>query len=310
MILPEGWEAFYDGVCERTNALTKSGIWNGDAHSIRAWLGNFTEDTHRYIAAHILDRLTYRTEKMTESAFRMYLSSVFREFCRDAGNSVGSNIEEWLAALRAPHCPWTNKIKLCSVSKAGEHGESGSHMIRILTGGLFSQDHIFPVDTQKLHSVKGNILLIVDDFMGSGDQFIKFAKHHKLEDALKHNHIVYAPSVAYYKGLENLTHSNYKIKITPLEIVPEKERFFSHKPGAKFFGDDINTEIDVLKVYHEMRKLCPEFGKKGCDTVWMGRDDASLCVGFQWGCPNQSLGLMWLDGNSNWERLVRRRGSQ
>jgi hypothetical protein len=310
MKLPEGWEAFYTGVCTRTKALTKSGIWHTDASSIFAWLGNFTEPAHQYVAAHILDRLTFRTEKMTESAFRMYLSSTFREFCKNSSNQTGSNVEEWLAGLRTPHCSWTNKIKLCSVSKAGEHGESGSHIIRILTGGLFSENHVFPVDTEQLHNVKSYIILIVDDFMGSGDQFIKFAKHHKLEIAAKHNHIIYAPSVAYYKGLENLSTSTYKIKITPLEIVAKKEQFFSHEPDARFFGDDVNTEADVLKVYHEMRKLCPGFGKRSCDKVWLGRDNASLCIGFQWGCPNQSLGLMWLDGDAKWQRLVRRRGSQ
>lgn len=310
MILPEGWEAFYIGVCDRTKALTKSGVWNGDASSMLAWLGNFSKDTHRYVAAHILDRLTFRTEKMTEAAYRMYVSSIFREFCKESSNPIGSSVEEWLTALRNPNSPWTKNIKLCSVSKAGEHGESGSHIIRILTGSMFSEKHIYPVDTRKLEAVKGYIILIVDDFMGSGDQFLKFAKHHKLELAAKNNHIIYAPSIAYYKGLENLAKSAFKIRITPLEVVSKKEQFFSHEPGAKFFGDDVNTESDIYNVYKEMRTLCPEFGKKAYDDYWPGRDEASLCVGFQWGCPNQSLGLMWLDGDADWQRLVRRRGSQ
>jgi len=310
MILPEGWEAFYTGVCDRTKALTKGGIWNNDASTMLAWLANFQDDKQRYLAAHILDRLTFRTEKMTESAFRMYLSSTFREFCQNAKNPIGSNVEDWLSGLRTPRCPWTEKIKLCSVSKAGEHGESGSHMIRILTGSVFSEDHVFSVDTEKLCNIKGYIILIVDDFMGSGDQFIKFAEHHKLDVAAKHNHIVYAPSVAYYKGLENLATSKYKVKITPLEVVSKNERFFSHEPNARFVGDDVNSEADVLKVYNDMRNLCTEFRTSGSKRYWLGRDTASLCVGFQWGCPNQSLGLMWLDGNTDWQRLVRRRGSQ
>jgi|GEM_PF-1951340 len=310
MILPEGWEAFYAGVCDRITALTKSGIWNNDASTMLAWLANFPDDKQRYVAAHILDRLTFRTEKMTESAFRMYLSSTFREFCKTASNQVGPNIEDWLKALRTPYCAWTNKIKLCSVSKAGDHGESGSHMIRILTGSVFSQDHIFPVDTEKLCNIKGYIILIVDDFMGSGDQFITFAKYHRLDIAAKHNHIVYAPSIAYYKGLENLAASKYKVKITPLEIVSKNECFFSHEPNARFVGDDVNSEAAVLNVYNDMRRLCKEFGKTSLDGYWLGRDKASLCVGFQWGCPNQTLGLMWLDGNDDWQRLIGRRGSQ
>jgi hypothetical protein len=310
MILPEGWEAFYNGVCDRTKALTKSGIWNTDASSMHAWLGNFSEDKHRYVAAHILDRLTFRTEKMTESAFRLYLSSIFREFCQHSLNQVGTNVEDWLAALRNSRCAWTNEIKLCSVSKAGEHGESGSHMIRILTGSLFSEKYIFPVDTQLLSSVRGNIILIVDDFVGSGDQFLKFAIHHKLEEAARNNRIIYAPSVAYHKGIENISKRKYPIKITPLEILSKKEQFFSHEKDARFFGDDVNEEKDILKVYSEMRQLSPNFMKQGNNSYWLGRDYASLCVGFQWGCPNQSLGMMWLEGDANWQRLVRRRGSQ
>ena len=312
MILPEGWEAFYKGVCDRTKALTKSGIWNTDASSMYAWLGNFSKDEHRYVAAHILDRLTFRTEKMTESAFRMYLSSVFREYCRSSLNKdqVGASVEEWLAILRDPKYISTNRIRLCSVSKAGEHGESGSHMVRILTGDLFSEKYVFPVDTHPLNSIQGHIILIVDDFVGSGDQFLKFAAHHKLSEAAKKNRIIYAPSIAYYKGIQNFKKLSYPITITPLEVLTKKEQFFSHEKGAKFFGDDVNSEAEVLNVYAEMRKLTPNFMRPGTTQFWLGRDDASLCVGFQWGCPNQSLGMMWLEGDANWQRLVRRRGSQ
>jgi len=111
--------------------------------------------------------------------------------------------------------------------------------------------------------------------------------------------------MAYESGLNVIRDKNYGVTIFPLETVTAEEQFFTHKAGAMFGGDDINLEVDVLKHYHEMRQLDPLFQRRG----WLGFDKASLCVAFQWGCPNQSLGVMWYAGGPTWNRLVRRRGA-
>ena len=306
MILPQGWESFYDGVCHRTKTLADTGIWNSDARSMLAWLGNFTLDEHRYIAAHILDRLTFRTEKMTESSYKRFLSSYFRNYVHSCLGESAENVLSWLDALRDKHNKLTKDILLCSVTKVGERGESGGHMIRILTGNLFGQKHIFPVDTMNLDALKGKIILIVDDFVGSGEQFSIFAKSSGLREAAKENNIIYAPSMSYYIGRENIIAEDYGIDFHPLEIISKREQFFSFESGAAFCGDDVNSEEDVLSCYNEMLSLNSNFNK----GLWLGRNDASLCVGFQWGCPNQSLGVIWYEGQGDWHRLVRRRGSQ
>lgn len=305
MELPDGWKVFYQGVCERTQALSKNQIWNNDASSMLAWLANFSREEHQYIASHILDRLTFRTERMTESAYRLFFASKFRYFCQQQFGQLGDNVEDWLLGLKSRECRWAEDILICSVSKAGEHGESGSHMIRILTGDLIHQQHVFPIDAKQLDSEENKIILIVDDFLGSGRQFKKFSKETNLREAAAKNKIIYAPSMAYYKGVDSLAKEDYGIDVAPLEIVTRKEQFFSHEPNAAFCGDDINSEDSVLEVYNDMRQLDDSFNS----NAWLGFKKASLCVGFQWGCPNQSLGIMWYEGQSNWHRLLKRRGS-
>jgi hypothetical protein len=306
MILPEGWEQFYDDVCRKVKILTKVGVWSSDASSMLAWLGNFEKREHKYIAAHILDRLTFRSEKMLESSYRLFLCSTFRNYVLEkTGQSAGS-IQEWLSFLAASPREVMSDLLVCSVSKAGEHGESGSHMIRILTGELINEHRVFPIDTDSFSSVEGKVILIVDDFVGSGKQFSDFAEPRDISNASKKNHIIYAPAMGFEIGLENLKRKSYGIEIFPLEVVGEHERFFCHQPGAPFVGDDLNSESDVLKCYHEMRTLDKSFKKPN----WLGRNKASLCVAFQWGCPNQSLGVMWFKGDGSWNRLVRRRGIQ
>lgn len=82
MKLPDQWEFFYDDICSRVKLLSASGIWPFHQDSLTAWLGNFSKDEHKYIAAHILDRLIFRTEKMTESAYQTFFSTHFRAYVK------------------------------------------------------------------------------------------------------------------------------------------------------------------------------------------------------------------------------------
>lgn len=306
MNLPEGWEGFYQDVCNKVKTLSSCGIWKISSATALAWLGNFQESEHKYIAAHILDRVTYRSEKMIEAAYKSFLISTFREHIKTHKASSNYSIDEWLKLLRSHPRNEHSNIKLCSVSKLGDNGDSGSQVIRLLTGELFHQNRMISPEKEPLRDLEGQIILIVDDFVGSGDQFISFAEETGLRQACKNNHIIYAPAIGYYKGLEKITKADFGISLSPLEILKNSERFFTHEPGAAFCGDNINTEAEVAECYRQMLKLSPSFNR----GAWFGRDNESLCVIFQWGCPNQSLGIIWYEGGSDWKKLARRRGSQ
>lgn len=306
MKLPDGWELFYDDICKKVKTITASGIWTTEGSTVLAWLGNLKEDQHKYIAAHILDRVTFRTEKMIEGGYKVFLASTFRELVLESDCIEHDSIEEWFDVLGSHPKRSHAHIKLCSVSKAGDNGDSGSHMVRILTGELLNENRSISPEKTPLAEYRNQIILLVDDFVGSGGQFSEFAEETNLREAAKNNFIIYAPALAYYKGLESIHQQNYGIQIRPLEVIRKNDQFFTYDEGCKFCGDDLNSEVDVLKVYKEMRGLDPNFGKGS----WLGRERASLSVVFQWGCPNQSLGIMWYTGTNDWNRLARRRGSQ
>lgn len=304
--LPDGWEVFYEDVCKKIKTLTASGVWSADASVVLAWLANFEKDEHRYIAAHILDRTTFRTEKMLEGGYKMFLATSFREIAQHHFSVGRIDIRDWFETLTAYPKGVHSKIHLCPVTQAGESGDSGNHIVRLLTGELFNQHRTFSPFDSPLSAQSGSLVLIVDDFVGSGVQFREFAEKTNLREAAKSNKIVYAPAIAYYKGLQSIKDENYGIDIFPLEILGKSEQFFQHENGIQFCGDDVNSEHDVLACYQDMRLLDPGFGRGG----WLGRDRASLSVMFQWGCPNQSLGVMWYTGSNPWNRLARRRGTQ
>lgn len=306
MKLPDGWESFYQDVCSKTKTLSSCDIWSMHPSTALAWLGNFTKDEHKYIAAHILDRVTYRSEKMIEAGYKSFLASTFREYVKNLQPIDHTSIEEWFKILKASPKKEHRNIKLCSVSKLGDNGDSGSQMVRLLTGDIFHQNRVLSPETNPLKNIDGQIILIIDDFVGSGEQFISFSEETGLREASKKNHIIYAPAIGYYKGLEEITRQDYGISLLPLETINDSERFFTHEAGAMFCGDDVNNEADVIECYKSMRGLSSSFNK----GAWFGRDNESLCVIFQWGCPNQSLGMIWYDGGNGWEKLARRRGSQ
>lgn len=306
MNLPDGWENFYQDVCNKAKTLSSCEIWGMHSSTALAWLGNFTQDEHKYVAAHILDRITYRSDKMIEGSYKSFFASTFREYVKNRQFINHSSIEEWFEILKTPPKNAHRNIKLCSVSKLGDTGDSGSQMVRLLTGELIHQSRVILPESMALKSLEDQIILIVDDFVGSGEQFISFANETGLKEAAQKNHIIYAPAIGYYKGLREITERDFGISLIPLETIKETERFFSHSPGAIFCGDDVNSETEVIKCYQSMRTLRPSFGK----GAWLGRNKESLCLVLQSGCPNQSLGIIWYDGGSDWKKLARRRGSQ
>ncbi len=306
MKLPEGWDAFYESTLSKTKTLIKNQVWLLDWTSTQAWMANFSVDVHRYLAAHMLDRLIYRSERMAESSFRFFFSTEFYDLALTASQRKDIDTIMWLKELKNPYSALTKDVVICPVLKSIESGESGGEIARLLTSDLVPEKKIHPISHQSLDELEGKMILLVDDFVGSGRQFIEFAEKTNLKLASSKNEIVYAPLMAFYKGIDNINKKDFGVKVKPLELVTDSERFFTHKEGAFFCGDGINSESEVINTYREMCKLDANFHKK----FWMGDDNASLCVAFQWGCPNQTLGAMWYDGGDDWSKLLRRRGSQ
>src|SRR5690606_2820140 len=153
--------------------------------------------------------------------------------------------------------------------------------------------------------IKGYLILLVDDFVGSGNQFLEFAEQINLATGAQDNEIVYAPLMALKNGVDEINKKNIGIQVSPIEIVDKPHSIFYGKEADRFRNDQGNTIADALTCYEDIRK---EYRIQMGSDYWMGHNNAAMSIAFQWGCPNQTLGILYKEQDQpRWRRLFKRR---
>lgn len=298
--MPENFPEFKSYVLEKLKVYCDAKIWPYEFDRFTRWLSNFKDcETEEYVALHLLDCLIVRSNEMA-------IASYERLFCGDVLQHLISNsiidkitLSEWKNKLKFGHI--SKKIKFLPVMM-GESGESG-HLIYRLLGDILETNKFEYKSDQDLSDLK--VIILVDDVLGSGDQFLEFAATFDLENKLSQYQIIYCPLMACEAGIKSLKSRFSNLIILPAEIIPAETHLFSPPLSDKFRRDQINTKADVKAILDSMKfKYAPRMDH------WLGRNDASLCLAFGWGCPNQSLAILYMDhspANNNWNQLFPRR---
>ncbi|MDP1657865.1 MAG: hypothetical protein Q8L73_00760 [Methylotenera sp.] len=256
-------------------------------HKIEAWVNNFQKANHRYIAAQILDRLIYRSNKMAKESYRSFLISTLRDFYFDSLNLKPEPIYEWIHQLSIKNSRYSNNLVIAPVRCISDSGASGDTICRMVeinqSFTKYLTEEGFGGRTRKRKIPRGMVILLVDDMLGSGKQILDFSKAVNLERWAEQNHVVYAPLIAFEKNLERIKSELPYLAISPIEILEEKQCFFSFEENANFIGCSSIKEQDAIIWYNQMLSSNKISTKNSC-----GRENAALTLAFQWGCPNQT----------------------
>lgn len=303
MKLPSGWTQYKEAVLSRAETLCKAGIWKLDRTELWSWMQNFEHDEQKYLACHILDSVIYRSKDMMESAYSQYFATELRRRVALAESKGVDTIETWQSRLRLNKDALNGKLALSPVKLKMDTGESGSTVTRKLTSNLVSEKLFLPIDEHYWDKNRGKLLVLVDDFVGSGDQFVEYSHEIKLDHGSEDNEILYVPLIAMESGVNRLKSDFPNISIFPIETLQESDKFFHGEESEKFRGDQINTIGDALDCYESIRD-----GHGYRPDYWRGRDKSEQTVAFEWGCPNQSLGVLYFSKERGWNRLFSKRG--
>lgn len=304
MKLPDEWKVFERHVTEKVKTYCDNQIWNKPYAEFAAWLNNFKDNNKdRYTALHFLDALVYRSKAMARASYSRYLSLSLRQFLIDEQRlELTISLSEWRKYLSTG---WGGSINLrfCAVKLDGDSGDSGDNMIRLMTGGLVSEKLLTDVKSLS-HLEKNTIIVFVDDFMGSSHQFCDFADEIDLKCILEQHVCIFAPFMAMSSGVARLKEKYSHLKVQPLEVLGSDLSFF-YQSDKYFRNDTLNNNDDFRSHLLEMkRRHAPKM------SDWLGREEAGLCVAFEWGAPNQTFPLLWMTHskvNENWQRLFWRR---
>lgn len=298
MQLPHNSEAFKSIVIEKIKTYCDTNIWPFEYEIFSAWLSNFTCKIEEYLALQILDHLIVRSNEMAKASYARLLHGEIRQHLLDnTALNVGS-IQKWKSHLaKGTLC---QKLRFSPVKLESDQGESGSVIYRMLSREIDTNKYSLAIAKKA-----PDVLILIDDFIGSGTQFDEYAEEIGLIEKLKNTHIIYCPLIGFEVGI-NLIKSNYPdLHILPAEYIFKSDSLFFKGNGIYFKNDQINTVADVENFLTTMKiKYAPKMPN------WFGFDEAGLALAFEWGCPNQTPALLYMmnsKNNSNWNQLFSRR---
>ena len=300
---PDWTESFYDDICAKSETYINSGYWDDiEIRNLRNWLTNFNTKEEKYLAACILDSLVYRSRRMVNSSIDEIAITRIPSFLKEKKIEDVCCIKSWLLRLRQGSDIPFRIIAIEDVDQRA--GKSGAILSRRVDEQLHLAKHLTRKldDFDNLHKDVKAIVLI-DDFAGTGEQFVSFMNKLSQKQNFKKYQYLYVPLAACKGAIEFIQGNFPHVVVDPVEILSEEDSLFFPINGY-FQGDKINS-IEVAKEFY--LNLCSNRGF-GNAKFLLGKGELALTFGFDFSTPNNNIKLLYHNPNDkSWRNLLVRR---
>lgn len=274
-----------------------------DLYDVYRWLDNFQDDEQE-IAVSVLEKLEYYREED--------LSGILSEKLDDIINDVWSENHK------------SFRIRFIPLGKPGKSG----HVIQYLVKNLFKNQtpshierimyytHPKELDIQSLTG--DDVLIFLDDIIGSGDSFITACK-------LTFEKINTNGDIKQIKNewtIGNIVKDGAPYKIVLLSCIlmdKGKTRLEHDIPYVKLYGDvrvhAFSKNKSPFGGYYKMKKVrefCYKYGQQICKGKELGYSNSQALVLFAHAVPNNTLPIIWVDEYDDngakkcWQPLIAR----
>lgn len=310
--IPEGWERFFEEVQQQTIILIDRKVLEGiKVIELKRWLANFETDEEKYLAAHLLRALIYRSNAMLKISCQQIATFVLPNIIKRKKNT---SIDEFIVDL----CRQDNPLKVLFApvepSKQNDKtsdeikklpGKSGQSILRMLIKevGLHENSTVH-VDDSGAMPRDIEYLVFVDDMCGTGKQFCSFYRDYNLKDVSTKK--IFIPLFAHEKGIEKINKTCPDVIVSPVEVLTSKNNFFRAESNSGhpplWAMDQSNTVRDVKSFYKNLLKkydieIGSPFGFGGLGLTFFSSESTH----------NNGLHIFYTNLNSrNWKPLLKR----
>lgn len=299
--VPSDRRGFYGDVVHRFRHLLHKGIITGiDPIRLNGWLGNFFTDEDKYLAAHLLSRLTYRADAMVKSSFQHLAHCELPCVLRAKRILAFDDLDSFGRILSGDDAATPFRFVAVDGTFEKTPGKSGAVVIRAFRRHL-NVSKLLLCRPERLAELPASVkaLIFVDDLVGTGHQFQIFSTHYKLAELTKQRTLVYCPLLAFKSGLTDLAKNLPWLEIHPVETLDEGHQFFhpSYKDETIWGADEANTVLDVRA---HVADLC-----KHNQIPTTTRHTLDLVVAFEHAVPNNSVSMLSMK-SARWQPLFDR----
>lgn len=295
---PVGWESYANSVLSKTRLIINQGIWDDiDELTLNRWISNFTTPESKYLSACMLDALSYRSKDMCRSMMRKIIMDIIPNYCREIGISNFSSIVDWLQKINSGDA----LVRFVPVSISDGKVKSSAVVARefIQANDLPQRLIQQPENIQRAIDHGTKLIVFLDDFAGSGFQFLKFIQQQNMEKFRDSVNFIYVPLAGHTDAVERIHRKCGYIKIVPIEPLSKYQNFFYECKNGFFRGDKTNS-VEAAKNYYET--YC---GEKFDNSKYLfGMSTQCLTYSFFFSCPNNNLKALYHEQGSDWKRLI------
>lgn len=246
---------------------------------------NFGSLDERYLGACILDSLIYRSQEQT----RAMMVQLFQRNLPDLSRTKSIGLSgDWREACASSSDPGVRIVPV--IRDIDPPTESGPLVARLLKRELGLNDKWMIWPWQIGQAIARGILcfLLIDDFLGTGYQFCKFAKRTIISnDWWRKAVFIYAPLVVFQRGEEKISRRLPFLHLACAERLDESHSLFSKESRA--FADGQNDHDGAKAFYLSLLE------RRGIRRWRLGYGKLGLTFSFHHATPNGSLPVLWAD---------------
>ena len=294
-------DAYIKETLAKCDVLKRAGLWPAEPQlRPRAWLENF-EESDQHIAAFLLDKFTFYNKRLTDA---LLVSSY---------NSIGDG------TIKGPSAP-DSAVLMNSLKSAiftpvkGEKPnptDSGYVLCR-KARQLLKVDEAFVLDTPEAlsHAYGGGTVIFIDDFVGSGDQFIstwrKPDNRGRSFDFAQRDAgfvAIYITLVSTDFGLENIHKAAPTVAVCTTHVLEKRSTIYgvlAEYPNMRF------PVMRFLKKYTPRLRPSELYIANNPKYLVRGYKIRGLMFGFEHSIPDATLPIFWAPGVNDWEPLIER----
>lgn len=302
--VPRDGQIYIDTIVVRCHNLQDVGIWEGfDLLRLDRWLNNFKTESERYFAACILDAMIYRSPAQTAAL----MEQLFDRAIPDAvgvNSPIAAPPRDWHRLVSERPCSTDPSIRLVPVIAPNEPPtKSGLQIARLYRRNLNINDRwmTWPWHLHTAVTSGTQVLIFIDDFLGTGSQFLEFMAQFNLDPVLSTACCIYAPLVAHSTGIANVRNAHPHLTIACAELIDSSCGVFSN--DSICFRDQANTIAQARAFYDWL--LCDRAISISPEHA-TGFGQLGLVYAFAHATPDNSLPLLWWSQSSKWTPLFER----
>lgn len=299
--VPERYEGFYEETVQRFKLLLQKQVLTGiDLNSLNQWLSNFQTKEEKYLAAHLLNCLVYRSGNMMCSSYQHLVHCELPAFLQRHGMAMQDGLEAFHEALQQADAAYP--LRFVAVDGGFEQvpGKSGAVIIRQFKRHL-NVNKLILCRPENMAALPATVryLVFVDDLLGTGKQFNKFADFYKLNELRARFTMAYSPQLSHTKGTGHLAEKFPWLTVLPIEQLGVEHQFFrlAKDSATLWHGDKENLAGDV-------KAFCNALAEKG-EIPKTTQYSLELTILFEHAAPNNTLPFYWATSN-RWRPLIPR----